>query len=194
MARCPGGPTASSAAKQKRGTSTAAPPHRRSSSRRRLLDRSRQSRTPPPRARRRRRSETSTRRGRVREDLFHDAAVASASTTPPENQSLDLLGHNLLAGENPAVSATSRLPAGHRRRRRPPAPPAGTRGLLFAAVAAERLRERERLDRVWKCLIRIRRQRLQQCFLQGQILVMKSRTWGCYLLVQQVDKQLDGIL
>ena len=125
-------PTASSAAKQKRGTSTAAPPHRRSSSRRRLLDRSRQSRTPPPRARRRRRSETSTRRGRVREDLFHGAAVASASTIPPGNQTLDLLGPNLPAGENPTVSATSRRPTGHRRRRRPPAPPTGTLSSLFA--------------------------------------------------------------
>ena len=35
------------------------------------------------------------------------------------------------------------------------------------------------LWRRWKCLIRIRRQRLQQCLLQGQI--SNEKPWGCYL-------------
>ena len=136
-------PTATSAPKQERGTSTATPPQRQSSSRRKLLSRSRWNRTPPPRPRRRRRSGTPTREGRDREDLFHGAAVASASTTPLGNTNLNLLEPNLPAGKTPAVSATSRRPTGHWRRRRPPAPPAGTRALPFAALncSTERLRE-----------------------------------------------------
>ena len=35
------------------------------------------------------------------------------------------------------------------------------------------------LRRRWKCLIRIRRQRLQQCLLQGQI--SNEKPWGSYL-------------
>jgi hypothetical protein len=66
--------------------------------------------------------------------LLHNATPIS-SPASPGNETLETLGlklePTLPTGKRPANSATSLCPAGHRRRKRPPAPPAATESPFF---------------------------------------------------------------
>jgi len=66
-------------------------------------------------------------RGRGRRDLFQNDDAAPASSPPPGHETLEKLGPKLPANGEPTVFPTSRSLDGHRRRRRPPAPPAETK-------------------------------------------------------------------